>query len=536
MKKIVLALLLLIPIIGISQTSKPKLVVGLVVDQMRYDYLLRFKERFGEDGFNRLMKGLNCVDAHYNYVPTYTGPGHASIYTGFAPSDNGIVGNAWYSREDKKVINCVEDSKVKTIGTKSEYGEFSPKNLLKQTILEKVKEESGGKTISVSFKNRGAILPAGSKSDGVYWFDYSDGSFITSSYYASSLPQWVSDFNSKKIVDSYQDSVWKTMYQIDTYTSSRMDDNHYEVPMNNGKPVFPYYMKNMTKEKSIYKVFSFTPWANSFLLNFGLQSIKNEGLGLDEKTDFINISISSTDIAGHMFGPYSVEIEDVYLRLDRDIAAFLKALDKQVGKDNYVVFLTADHGVVSNPDYLKDQGKQGGYIETPLLLKKLESKYLNLFKAQGFIHEIKNNNIYFNEKAIRARKIDFKRLIFETKKFLNSYHGIEVVFERDSLIKNDQNDYKANMVKRGVNMRSGELIFLTKSGFLPIDKPIKEYKGTSHGSVWDYDTHVPLLIYGNGIPSSIRKQKVEITDIVPSLLDYLNMENKAYPGTTFKIK
>ncbi|MEZ4938329.1 MAG: alkaline phosphatase family protein, partial [Crocinitomicaceae bacterium] len=183
MKTTILAASIFISLFSFSQ-KQPKLVIGIVVDQMRYDYLIRFKDRIGENGFKRLMKGMNCVDAHYNYVPTFTGPGHASIYTGFTPSENGIVGNAWYSREEKEVINCVGDSKVKTVGSDSKYGLYSPKNLQKSTMMEILTTATKGKSVSVSFKNRGAILPAGKTSDGVFWFDYTNGNFITSSHYA----------------------------------------------------------------------------------------------------------------------------------------------------------------------------------------------------------------------------------------------------------------------------------------------------------------------------------------------------------------
>lgn len=542
MKKAILILLMIVPILAFNQQKQPKLVVGIVVDQMRYDYLIRFADRFGEGGFKRLMKGLNCIDAHYNYVPTYTGPGHASIYSGKTPSDNGIVGNAWYSREEGKIINCVEDSKVKTVGSKSDYGKFSPKNLKVQSMLEIIKSTKGSKAVSVSFKNRGAILPAGTNSDGVYWFDYSNGNFVTSTHYAKTLPAWVQSFNDQHIAEYYKDSTWNTMYPIETYKKSRSDDNHFEVALNEGKPVFPYDLGKLNvlkddagEQRNYFNIFSFTPYANTFLLNFGLEAIVGENLGKDDKTDVINISISSTDIAGHMFGPYSVEIEDIYLRLDKDLENFLNMLDKIVGKDDYVVFLTADHGVVPNPDYLKNQGKQGGYVVTPDLKKRLEALYADRLKFGGFIKEIKNNNIYFNMKAIRAKKVDFTRLKLITKQFLLAYDGIEVVFDRDDLIKNEQKDHKANMVKRGVNERSGELIFLTKHGYLPIDKDPKEYKGTSHGSVWEYDTHVPLLFYGNNIPESIRKQRVEITEIAGTILNYLGIK-KEMSGGSFNLK
>ncbi|MCB0479654.1 MAG: alkaline phosphatase family protein, partial [Crocinitomicaceae bacterium] len=488
------------------------------------------------NGFKRLMKGMNCVDAHYNYVPTFAGPGHASIYTGFTPSENGIVGNAWYSREDKEVINCVGDSKVKTVGSDSKYGLYSPKNLQKSTMMEMLTTATKGKSVSVSFKNRGAILPAGKTSDGVFWFDYTNGNFITSSHYAEKLPEWAEKFNKQKIVDAYVDSTWRTYYPIDTYKKGRTDDNNFEVALNHGKPVFPYNMKELSKDKNLYELFSFTPWANQFLLNFAMEAIIAEGLGKDEQTDFLNISISSTDIAGHMFGPYSIEIEDMYIRLDQSLEQLFMVLDQQVGEENYVIFLTADHGVVSNPDYLKDQGKQGGFVEITALKDRLEADYLRKFKANGFITEIKNNNIYFNEKALKARKLSMQKVLFETKQFLLKQEGIEVVFERDSLMQNEQKDHKAKMVKMGVNERSGEMIFLTKHGYLPIDKKASEYRGTSHGSVWEYDTHVPLLFYGNGIPTGIRKEKTEITDVAPTILNYLNIQTGDLPGTKIKLK
>ncbi|MFN6014486.1 MAG: alkaline phosphatase family protein, partial [Flavobacteriales bacterium] len=335
-----------------QQASSPKLVVGIVVDQMCYEYLYRYYDKFCENGFKKIMEqGTNCRNTHYNYVPTFTGPGHASIYTGTTPNNHGIVGNDWFERESGKSINCVDDMSVKAVGTNSSDGLCSPKNLKTHTVTDQLKMTySAAKVISMSIKDRGAILPGGHLSDGSYWYDYSSGKFITSSFFEQELPKWVTDFNAEGKVEKYLEQTWNTLLDIGAYGESGPDESPYEAPLpGKATATFPYDLKAMCNGKPNYSLFTATPFANTYLTDFALGAMSAESLGKDGQTDLLCISYSTPDIAGHSFGPYSVELEDMYIRLDLELGRLIKQLEEQVGKDQFVLFLTADHAVVPVP-------------------------------------------------------------------------------------------------------------------------------------------------------------------------------------------
>jgi len=308
-----------------SKTS-PKLVVGIVVDQMRNDYLQRYEKRFGEGGFAKLMnEGFYNRNLHYNYIPTYTGPGHASIYTGTTPAVHGIVANDWYQRSTETMVNCVEDSAFVGVGGSIEEGRVSPKRLLASTITDELKLncKNSCKVIGISLKDRGASLPAGHLADGAYWFDDKEGTFMTSSYYMETLPTWVSNFNNKKLPSLYSEKTWNTLYPIETYTASNPDDSKYEmIVKGKEKAVFPYDLKVLKKNYN-FGLIGYTPFGNTLLTDLAIAAMEGENLGKDETTDFLAISYSSPDIAGHAFGPRSVEIEDMYLRLDQELARLI---------------------------------------------------------------------------------------------------------------------------------------------------------------------------------------------------------------------
>ncbi|MBL1280923.1 MAG: alkaline phosphatase family protein [Fluviicola sp.] len=311
-----------------------------------------------------MTDGTNCRNTQYNYIPTFTGPGHASIYTGTTPSNHGIVANDWFDREIDAVINCVADSNVTTVGSNSAYGYCSPKNLKTNTITDQLKMTyPNAKVISMSLKNRGAILPGGHLSDGSYWFDFSTGQFITSSFFKKELPKWVLDFNAQKQADNYLEKEWNTILDISEYTESGPDDSPYEHLLpDKTTPTFPYNLKEMTRGQANYDLFTYTPFANTFLTDFAIGSILEEGLGVDNQTDMLCVSYSTPDMVGHAFGPYSVEIEDIYIRLDLEIKRLIEELEKRVGKNEFMLFLTGDHAVVPVPQYLIDNKLPGGYF------------------------------------------------------------------------------------------------------------------------------------------------------------------------------
>ncbi len=511
-----------------NSISKPKLIVGIVVDQMCYDYLYRYNSKFGENGFKKLLKGgTNCENTQYNYVPTFTGPGHASIYTGTTPSNHGIVANDWYDRTLKKERNCVADTNVKSVGTTSNEGKTSPINLKSNTITDQLKlTYAQSKVISISIKDRSAILPGGHLSDGSYWFDYQTGNFITSTFYKEKLPTWVEDFNKEKQATNYLKQTWNTLLPIEKYTESGEDNSPYEVKLASKKtPEFPYNFKELNKGATNFDLFTITPFANTFLADFALKALKSEKLGEDEFSDILAISFSTPDIVGHAFGPYSIEIEDIYLRLDLEIEKILTELEKTIGKDNFVLFLTADHAVVPVPQYLVDKKLPGGYVFMTEIQEEL-NKELTLKFGFPLVEEITNDNIYLDRKTILEKNINSKKVQVAIKSILQTKKGIKKIYTEEDLNADNFSDEWLTMVKKGyLYHESGDLIFLLEPGYLPKSKLSETtHTGTSHGSAFNYDTHVPLIWYGKNIPAQSIFRRINITDITATLAPILKLQ------------
>lgn len=511
-----------------QQTDSPKLIVGIVIDQMCYDYLYRYQSKFSENGFKLIMeKGTNCRNTQYNYVPTFTGPGHASIYTGTTPNNHGIIANDWFERESGTILNCVDDNSVQAVGTTSNEGLCSPEHLKTNTITDQLKlTYPTAKVISMSIKDRGAILPGGHMSDGSYWFDYSSGRFVTSSFFEPLLPTWVSDFNAKKFPDLYMQQTWNTLLDIALYCESGPDDSPYEhLLVGKTKPTFPYDLKSMNSGTTNFEMFTETPFANTFLTDFAINSLKAENLGTDGQTDMLCISYSTPDIAGHTFGPYSVELEDIYLRLDLEIARLIRQLEEQVGKDGFVLFLTADHAVVPVPQYLIDKNLPGGYVFLSEYMVQLENEVKVKFGHDLILSE-KNLNIYLDHKRIDSLKLSKMDVADFVASKVEKWENVKRVFTAEQLTSSSTDDEWRDMVRLGYHSReSGDVLFILEPGFLPKSADSETArKGTSHGSAFNYDTHVPLLWYGKNIPRQEVFRSINITDISATLTHLLYLQ------------
>ena len=368
-----------------TKQQKPKLVVGIVIDQMRYDYLTRFSDRYSENGFKRLLKnGFSIENAYYNYIPTYTAVGHTSIYTGTTPDNHGIISNNWYDKFLKKAIYCVDDNNYKTVGNNSDAGKKSPFRMYTTTVTDQLHlaQNMNGKTIGIALKDRSSILPAGHTANGAYWFDGAkNGQWISSTFYMENLPKWVEDFNNSGKATDYLETPWNTLYDINTYTSSIVDDNIFEGKFKGETMTsFPHDIPNLKAANGNFNILKRIPAGNSFTADFTKAAIIGENLGKSEFTDFLAVSFSSTDYIGHQFGPTSKEIEDTYLRLDKDLADLLSFLDKQVGQNNYTVFLTADHAAVDIPSYLQSLKIPAHYFDTKkfkVAVLEITKKYFN---------------------------------------------------------------------------------------------------------------------------------------------------------------
>ena len=520
MKKLFL-LLLFVVITAVQAQQRPKLVVGIVVDQMKMEYLYRFSDDFLPNGFKRLMNnGYTFHNMHYNYMPTYTAPGHASIYTGTTPATHGIVSNEWFSRTLGTEMYCTDDASVKTIGdgTKDE-GEMSPKNLLSTTITDELRLATNfkGKVIGMSLKDRGAILPAGHFANWAFWYSKT-GAFISSTFYGEKLPDWVTQFNQEKRFMPYITKGWDLMKPATTYNESMADNNPYEGKLyNSAAPVFPYNLKEMY-DKNDAGVVRVTPFGNNLLAEFAMKAIEKEELGKDDITDFLTISFSSPDYVGHILGPRSMELQDTYLRLDQTIAEFLAYLDKTVGKDNYLLFLTADHAGAENTTYLKDNKYNVNNVEPKEIRKNLKKYSMDTF-GEDLVLNYSSFNLYFNKEIIKSKGLELAKVKQSFKDFLMTQEYVKRVYTEEEILASTGNDYYLNFIAKGYDAtQNGDLIILDKPGYI-------EYgtTGTSHGTTYTYDTHVPLLFYGWHVKHGESFNKKAITQIAPTLSQMLKI-------------
>ena len=506
-----------------SNLKKPKLIVGIVVDQMRYDYIFRYWDKFSAGGFKRLMNnGFFCKNTNYNYVPTYTGPGHASIFTGSFPAVHGIIANEWYDKKTGKMNYCTDDAEVKPIGTENSTGLMSPKNLLVTTIGDELRLNSiqQSKVIAVSLKDRASILPAGHSANAAYWFDGKNGNFISSSHYINQLPEWLINFNAKKLPHQYLEKGWNTILPIVNYTESTSDEQEYELsPNGKEKAIFPYEYTKQLKEGN-YEIIRATPYGNTLTKDLAIAALKGEQLGKSNYTDMLCVSFSSTDYVWHSFGPKSVEIEDTYLRLDLDLQQFFIELDQQVGKGNYLVFLTADHGAAEVPAYLKRNKIPAGLVDENEIEKKLKEHLFSTF-GDSLVLNCSNQQVFLNHAKIKEKKLDLYSTQNATAHFLLEQNGVAETYKAEDL-KNQsfvKNSFKA-LLQNGYHFkRSGDVLFRFPVAYF--DAVMK--KGTTHGAEFSYDTHVPLFFMGWGIKKGSTVDSVDITDIAPTICTLLNI-------------
>jgi predicted AlkP superfamily pyrophosphatase or phosphodiesterase len=486
---------------------------------MRWDFLYRYSDRYTANGFKRLLNdGFTCENTFIPYTPTVTAAGHSCVYTGSVPAINGIMGNNWYRRDLKRSWYCTEDSTVNTVGSSSDAGQMSPSSMWTTTITDELRLATNfrSKVVGIALKDRGAILPAGHSGNAAYWFDNANGAFITSTYYMKDLPRWAKQFNDKKLPDQYLKQNWNTLYPINTYVQSTGDEKQYEGNFSGGGTTFPHITANIKDDK--YNAVRHTPYGNTLTIEMAKAAIEGENMGTTGNTDFLAVSLSSPDYIGHTFGPNSIEIEDNYLRLDKDLADFVTYLDVKVGKGQYTVFITADHAVAHVPAFLKENKIPAGVLSETVLETALNGMIEKQFNIKGAVSDVMNYQVYLNHELIKGSdEQKIKEAVIET---LLANPSITHAFVLSQLSVTPLPTSMKNMFINGYNQKlSGDIQFVYTPNWFSGGT-----KGTTHGSWSPYDSHIPLVWYGWGIKKGKTNRETYMTDISATIAALLHIQ------------
>ncbi|MGA2406681.1 MAG: alkaline phosphatase family protein [Bacteroidales bacterium] len=501
--------------------DKPRLVIGIVVEELKYDQLEKFRDRLGENGIKRLInEGTYFKNASYEYMLTQSAPGHATIATGAEPSFHGITSDDWYVPLKNELINCTKDINVNSVGGSFETGLHSPVNLLVSTFSDELEMSTNkkAKVFGVGLRESSAIFSAGHAANAAYWFDNITGTWMSSTYYIDSLPMWVNDFNAMKFSDSYLNSTWSLLRPAKDYADCLPDSNSYEAGFNNIN-YFPYDLKKIRSKsifgsKNDYSLLRETPFGNSLTTNFAIRLIQNERLGKDDVTDYLSICYSATDYIGHRFGPSSVEMGDAIFRLDDEIKNLLTFLNDSIGKKNVLIYFTAAHGISEIPTVLEKNRIPSGYFMQNQALQLLRS-YLNAVYGEGdWVKGYSERQVFLNRTLIEDARLSLDDVQKKVARFLVQFTGVEAAYPYSAF---EANDFGNGNLKRIINnfspQRSGDVIVTLNPGWVEKEN---DYV-TNHNSPYEYDSHVPLIWYGWTVNRATVTRKVNMTDIAATL-------------------
>ncbi len=535
------------------QNARTRLVLLIVVDQFRYDYLERFGDLFAAHGFRRLMRdGASWAETNYDHTPTYTAPGHATLMTGTWPSENGIVANNWFERETGQRVSSVTDNETLLLGGNPGEKGSSPRRLLCSTLGDELRLATNdrSKVIGISIKNRSAILPAGRHANAAYWFSLTTGNMVSSTYYFKSLPAWVERFNATRRADKFYGARWDRLLPESVYLKRAGADAPAWEDIDTAKDTntFPHIITggaSRAQDRAFYKALDYTPFSNDLLVAFARETLEQEALGADDETDLLSVSFSANDYVGHRFGPYSQEAMDMTLRVDRQIAQLLEAVEARVGLEHTLVVFTADHGVAPIPEQAAALKLPGRRLKKDDVLGAIRAaikerygrtgrtddyigrfSYLNT-ELDGFI----NSNLYFNLAALKRDGIELEEIAHVAGDAALTVAGTARYFTRAQLMAGaiPPADAIARRVLHGFHPnRSGDLLILYQPYsilFGDPDDPTDARDAATHGSPYSYDTHVPLIIMGNGLKSGRYIEAATPADIAPTLASLLNVQS-----------
>ncbi|PSL35509.1 alkaline phosphatase PafA [Chitinophaga ginsengisoli] len=501
--------------------ERPKLVIGIVVDQMRWDYLYRYYDRYEAGGFRRMLsEGFSCENTFITHLPSFTAVGHSTIYTGSVPAIHGITGNDWTDQVSGRHWYCTEDTVEQSVGTTSDVGRMSPRNLLASTITDELKIATNfrSKVVGISLKDRASILPAGHAADGAFWLDDSNASFVTSTYYMRDLPEWTKAFNARQLPAQMMSKPWETLYPINTYIQSTADTAKWEGTFSGETaPAFPHNMPAIyQKDKGSLRT---TPSGNTLTLEFAKAAIEGYNLGSNTVTDFLTINCASTDYVGHKYGPNSIEVEDTYLRLDKDLATFFRYLDQRVGKGKYLVFLSADHGAANSVGFMKEYKIPAGLPDSKMMTG-LNAVLKDRFGADKLALTSENYHIGFDLKTISAQKLDYDAIKKITVQYLQKLPGVQFAADVDNLGNSPIPEPIKTMIANGYNSkRCGSVVIIPEPGWYSGSD-----KGTTHGNWNPYDTHLPLVFMGWHVKHGASNDVVSMADIAPTIAAMLHIQ------------
>jgi len=507
-------------------SEKPKLIITIFVEGMRYDYLYKYWDKFTDNGFKRLVnKGKYYQNAEYDYLYTKSASGYATVVTGSNPSQHGIVSDYWYKRLINTKKYCIFDKKQSALGSDNYDLRFSPNALLASTFSDELRlsDFKQSKVISISPKDYAAVLTGGHLADAAYWTDPKTAKWISSTYYFSQLPKWVVRFNEKKFPDIYLSKEWHTFFPIEKYENTLGDDNSFEIGFTGGQKTFPYNLAALKNLSESNKILNSTPFGNTYTKDFAISAMVNENLGKDNYCDYLNIAFTATGNITEKFGIRSVELEDTYIRLDRDLTHFLNFVNDFVGLENTVIILTSDRGSSDSPRLLREINMPGGFFKDKNAEVLLNSFLHALYGADKLIEYFDGSYLYLNRNKIEDLKLDLNEIQQKISSLLVDFTGVSNALTSYNL---ENRNYTSGMQMRAQNSyqkkRSGDVSVILEPGYVP-------GSDVGYGSGYRNFTHVPLIFYGWKIKKGKTEVPVSMTDIAPTLASFLKT---AYPNAS----